>query len=111
MGGGVAHEHAVANRSAAPTDSGVSWEGCECGAVRRVVNGVVDRDAWHACSICSSQLVMTVDTQPCPRCGGDGWFGRTDHHSTCDGDCIGLCPVEVQVECEECRGRGRVPCG
>ena len=52
-----AHSHATETCSPHQSaDSGVSWEGCACGEVRRLVNGVVDSDGWHNCSICSRYL-------------------------------------------------------
>lgn len=50
------HAHTVSTASP-PTPAGIVWEGCDCGAVRRLVRGVVDVDGWHACSLCSSFLV------------------------------------------------------
>lgn len=45
----------------------------------------------------------------CPKCQGDGW---TAEHATSayshdeDGNCLGDCPVQVQ--CEYCKGTGKV---
>jgi hypothetical protein len=48
-------------------------------------------------------------SEPCPFCHGDGWHSETEHNPGCtDTKCQQPCPVEVQVECRNCAGTGRV---
>lgn len=42
----------------------------------------------------------------CPYCNGDGWTAEHDLHPHPDGDCMGMCPVQVQ--CQYCEATGKV---
>lgn len=44
---------------------------------------------------------------PCETCGGVGWGVENGHG--CGGnevDCMTMCPIAVQVECQDCDGYG-----
>ena len=48
-------------------------------------------------------------SERCSFCNGDGWHSEMEHNPACTGDkCVEPCPVEVQVECRNCEGTGRV---
>lgn len=54
-----------------------------------------------------------MDEVDCPECDGHGWYSGTESGHGCDGterSCEQNCPVpiQVQVECEMCNGRGKV---
>ena len=44
----------------------------------------------------------------CEECEGWGWVSGAEHDPTCDGGsrCQYLCPVQVQVFCPACKGKG-----
>ena len=42
----------------------------------------------------------------CPYCSGDGWTAEHDSHPHPDGDCMGMCPIQVQ--CPHCEATGKV---
>jgi hypothetical protein len=46
---------------------------------------------------------------PCPDCGGEGYTAQHDPSMGAhdgEGNCLGLCPVQVQ--CERCEGTGKI---
>jgi RecJ-like exonuclease len=42
----------------------------------------------------------------CPYCQGDGFTSEHDRHPHLDGDCSGMCPIQVQ--CHYCQATGKV---
>lgn len=42
----------------------------------------------------------------CPYCNGDGWTAEHESHPHPDGDCMGMCPIQVQ--CPHCEATGKV---
>lgn len=42
----------------------------------------------------------------CPYCNGDGWTDEHAPHPHPEGDCMGMCPIQVQ--CPHCEGTGKV---
>lgn len=45
----------------------------------------------------------------CNCCNGSGATIGSDHHPECGGtSCDDLCPIEVQIQCQYCKGTGLI---
>jgi len=57
------------------------------------------------CPYCFGSGVEPVQNT-CPYCKGDKWTAEHNNHPHPNGDCMGMCPV--QVPCETCESSGSV---
>ena len=47
-----------------------------------------------------------IKSAVCPYCSGVGWTAEHASHPHPDGDCMGMCPIQVQ--CPHCEATGKV---
>jgi RecJ-like exonuclease len=65
-----------------------------------------------ALSPTASEGAQATAEMECPECHGQGWISGTgsEHAPGCDGECHDCpVPVEIQIGCEFCGGKGEVP--
>ena len=49
---------------------------------------------------------LTLNDAVCPYCNGNGWTAEHESHPHPGGDCMGMCPIQVQ--CPHCEATGKV---